>query len=291
MILQNRDLEILRFIAKFGYVNNDHIAKLFGLTKPRLSQLLKRLIVADYIKGERILLREPTIYTLRNKATELIKCPRFKKVSLQNLKHNLLVIDVYIDLKLDNPSLEIMSDRDLRLGRKIGKVNTDSIPDLVIKTGEENGKKDIAIEIEISRKNRKRIKTVIAKREREYLETYYYCSSSVYSFIKSETQFKNGFKVFDYFNISEDTYIQPIAEKVEQVKTNSILELKDLKIKNTKLESEKKALIKDIGILKSKVEGLQKDFANVDFKKATFGSSYSLSSEDLEKIKNIIGSF
>lgn len=288
MILQTRDIEILKFIDKFGYVSTEHISKFFNLTKPRTSQLLKRLVNADYIKGERILLKQPAVYILRNKAIELINATRFKSVSLQNLRHNLLVIDVYVDLKLKNPELEILSDRQLRLGRKIGQVKGDSIPDLAIETPQQGGKKNIAIEVELSKKNTKRIKTVIAKREREYIETHYYCDKSVFEFVKRESKLKSSIKVFNYFDLEEAPHIDAVAEKVGEVQANTSNEVKKLKIEINKLEADKKDLLSQIKTSDIKKDRFKSAFDSTVFKKATFGNSYSISGEDLEKLKQML---
>jgi len=161
MILQSRDLEILHFINKFGYVSTDHIANLFSMTKPRVSQILNRLRDDNYIKSERILVNKPAIHLLRTKGTELIKANRVKKVSLQNLTHNLCVIDVYVDLILEKPELNIKSDRELRAGIKFTKKKRNHMPDLIIETEELNGKKNIAIEVELTKKSKDRLKVYL----------------------------------------------------------------------------------------------------------------------------------
>ena len=44
---------------------------------------------------------------------------------------------------------------------------------------------------------------------------------------------------------------------------------------------------KEIDSLQNKIARVKKAFDDVDFKKATFGSSYSLSSEDLEVLTKV----
>jgi len=77
MILQARDVEILKFIAKFGFVNSLQITNLFKLSKPRTSQLLMRLSKNDYLSKEQLLAKQPSIYTLKTKSADLLKVIKF----------------------------------------------------------------------------------------------------------------------------------------------------------------------------------------------------------------------
>jgi len=283
MILQTRDIEILKFIAKFGYVTSVHIQNFFELKQSRASQILSRLMKNDFLKKERILTDEPNIFTLRTAGAELIKSHRIKKITLQNLRHNLLLVDIFIDLKLKNPELEILSDRELRAGRGFGAKG--HIPDMEIITPIQDGRKNIAIELELSRKSLKRVKSILYALENKYIETHYYCDNSVFDHIKRAVEFKRGFKVFNYFKLEETSQI---AEVVQKIENNAGAELKDYKIKITRLESDKKVLSKDLGILQSKIDRFKKRFESLDIKKATFGSSYSLSSEELENFKQFV---
>ena len=286
MILQTRDIEILKFIAKFGYVNSLHISNMFGLSKPRTSQILQRLLKVEYIKKDNIFTNEPNIFTLLTAGAELIKSKRVKKITLQNLRHNLLLVDVYIAIKLKNPELEILSDRELRAGRGFGAKG--HIPDMEIVTQEQNGRKNIAIELELSRKNIKRIKSIFFTLKRKYVETHYYCDTSVYSHIKKLVIGNENIKVFDYFKLEEAPQIAEIVKDIERNKTETI---KQAHNNISKVERENKQLLRDISNLESKnerlkenIKHLKKVFNEVDFKKATFGNNYILTGDDLERL-------
>ena len=287
MILQTRDLEILHFINKFGYVNSLHIQKMFVMTQPRTSQILSRLVKADYLKKEHILAKEPYIYLLRTKATELIKANRVKKVSLQNLKHNLCVVDVYIDLKLQKPELNIKSDRELRAGIKFTKKKRPHQPDLVIQTEEINGKQNIAVEIELSRKSKDRLKSISSHYSiwSDYLKVDYYCSSSVYSHIKKYLGSNSNIRIFNYF-AGEEKHSKPSITKdftaISNVNSNKVKRL-ERELKESEREKEKAQ--KELKDFKEKVERFKNMFEHISFKKATFGNSYSLIAEDLDRVK------
>lgn len=287
MVLQERDLKILHFINKFGYVNSVHIQKMFEMTQPRTSQILSRLVKADYLKKEQILAKEPCIYLLRTKATELIKANRVKKVSLQNLKHNLCVVDVYIDLKLQKPELNIKSDRELRAGIKFTKKKRPHQPDLVIQTEEINGKKNIAVEIELSRKSKDRLKSISSHYSiwSDYLKADYYCSSSVYSHIRKYLGSNNNIRIFNYFADEEKQSKPSIAKDFTAISNVNSNKVKRLERELKESEREKEKVQKELKDFKEKVERFKKMFNHINFKKATFGNSYSLNFEDLERLK------
>jgi len=282
MILQPRDFEILRFIAKFGYVTSVHIQDFFVLKQPRASRLLNRLIKHEYIKKERILTDEPNIFTLRIAGAELIKAKKIKKITLQNLKHNLLLVSIFIDIKLKNPELEILSDRELRAGRGFGAKG--HIPDMEIVTPIQDGRKNIAIELELSRKSLKRVKSILYALENKYIETHYYCDNSVFDHIKRAVELKKSFKVFNYFKLEQ---APPIAEVVQQIENNAGAENKDNKIKVTKLENLLKMKEKDLEILKYKIDKFKKSFDDVEFKRGMFGN-VTAKADDLEAIKKML---
>ncbi len=283
MILQTRDIEILRFIAKFGYVNSLHISKMFILTKPRTSQIVQRLIKSEYIKKDNIFTNEPNIFTLLTAGAKLIKSNRVKKITLQNLRHNLLLVDVYINLKLKNPELEILSDRELRSGRGFGAKG--HVPDMEIITPVENGKKNIAIELELSRKSIKRVKPILFLLKRKYIEAHYYCDDSVYDHINRLVLGYETVKVFNYFKLEQ---FPEVAELVQNVENKVSEELKELKIKNNMLDNEKISLNKELEKLHKDIQKLKEHFSKVDFKKSTFGSNYSLGLEELIKLEQLI---
>lgn len=291
MILQDRDLDILKFINKFGYVSLNHIRDRFKFSQPRVYQILARLFKNDFIDKKRLIAEQSSIYWLKTKGADLIGANRINKVSLQNLEHNLLVIDVYLELLEKKPDLEIKSDRELRQGKGFGYKG--HIPDLEIQTEEKNGRKNIAIEVEISRKDKRRLKGIISELEHKnkYLEVHYYCLGSSLSQVKEVTEFKPIFKVFEYLSLRYEglnDVAKDIAEVAEQVKEDNSKRVKDLEVKANRLESNLKAKDKEIEVLQKKIDKVKRTFESIDFKKATFGSSYSLSGEDLELIRKII---
>jgi len=286
MILQPRDLEIFKFIDKFAYVNSSNIQAMFGLTQPRSSQVLRRLVNAEYLKTEQVLANHSSIFSLTKSGADSISSKKPKPITLQNLNHNLLLVGVYIHIKLENKDLEILSDRDLRKGKGFGYKG--HIPDLLIRTDELNGKKDIAIELELTRKDTKRLKSIIKRSQLQssYLEVHYYCNSVTYNHIKKLTKFISLFKIFDYFK--EDVPV--VADIVEMVSNDVSQELKQANTALSKLQNEITFKAKEIRVLHDKLHGIQTTFKNIVFKNISLFGSYSIKKEDLETLKNVIDS-
>jgi Mn-dependent DtxR family transcriptional regulator len=285
MILQDRDVEIFKFINKFAFVNTLQISKMFDLSKSRTSQILSRLEKHGYLNKEQVLAKEPVICSITKQSADLIESKKPKPITLQNLKHNLLLVDVYIHLKLENPNLnlKIKSDRDLRKGKGFGYKG--HIPDLLIETDQYGNKKDIAIELELSRKDIKRMKTVLSNLSRQnYVEVHYYCNGSTYNQTSRLTKLLSGFKVFNFF---EDTLasIEPI---IADIQSKDVSKSKDLEILIRKQTNDISLLSDRVSQEEAKVQKIIDSFEKLEFKKATFGNTYSVSCDDLTKFKNAI---
>jgi DNA-binding PadR family transcriptional regulator len=230
MVLQDRDLEILKFINKFGYVGLDHIREFYNFSQSRVYQILGRLVKNDYIDKKRVIADQASIYWLKTKGVNLLNTNRINKVSLQNIEHNLIVLNVYLELMKQDPNLEIKSDRELRQGKGFGY--TGHIPDLEIQTEEQSGRKNIAIEIEISRKDRKRLKSIVSTMEHgsKYLQVHYYCLGSSIKLVREVTEFKPMFKVFEYMGLKYEKFqevVKGVCEVAEQVKVDNGKKVKD----------------------------------------------------------------
>lgn len=293
MILQIRDLELLQFINKFGYVSTDHIAKLFSMTKPRVSHIINRLRDANYIKSERILINKPAIHLLRTKGAELIKANRVKKVSLQNLTHNLCVIDVYVDLKLENPEINIKSDRELRAGITFKKQNRKHMPDLIVETEELNGKSGLAIEVELTRKSKDRLKKIgrAYAYSLGYAGVAYYCSSSAYTHVKKHLSGQENMKIVNYFGDVGEQTKPNVAEAISYISNANVEKVRKLTHELQVSNREKGNTERELKRLNEQIHRFKEMFGDANFKKATFGNSYSLIGEQFDRLNHFLGRF
>lgn len=164
-LLCEEEIKILGFVAKFGVAHDKHI--LFHLRnsvpqnpidQSNYNKTIKRLIKADYIVEHRLYKNAGAYLTLGFCASELLAAKAVKKLALNTLNHDMLVLDLYFDLLGKNPGCEILSERELRIssGMKVG--DKKKVPDLLLTTT--NGEQ-IAIEVEISEKSQARLIEII----------------------------------------------------------------------------------------------------------------------------------
>ena len=195
-----RDLEILRFIAKFGYVYIEHIEKAFNLNKVsrRAYQLIGKLKQLRLIAGQRVLYRAPELLYLTKRGNEMIGTKPARKIALATLDHDLNIIYFYLALRDRYVNHDIMTDRELlKDNYKIG--DTGHRPDLLI-----IGDNDyIAVEIELSRKTANRLKKIknYYLDNHEYTKVLYLCNGNTYNYIK---KFYEGTKMFEVVRINKN---------------------------------------------------------------------------------------
>ena len=196
MVLTERDVEILKLIGVFGFMQINHIENYFNLKRPRSYQVVKRLVDSKYIENKRILHGQEGIYKLRKKGIELIgDVTRLRKVALGSFEHDLRVIDVFIRLKEQYPYYSFLTEKQIRSDRGVGAKG--HIPDLIFI--DPDGKQ-YAIEIELNPKGKRMIETIIKyyKGAVEYKEIWYFCSSHTYRYLQGyvgSIEFIKTFKI------------------------------------------------------------------------------------------------
>ncbi len=154
MVLQERDLKILNFLAKFAHCQERHIAKICDLSKPNCSKVLNRLIKTEYLTKQKVLANEEAYLFLGKKGCELLDIAVAKKVVLNTLQHDTLLVDLYFFLQNQNRNLDfiIHTDKELRRFHKVGQIHR--VPDLLIND-------NIAIELEITEKSKDRLQDIV----------------------------------------------------------------------------------------------------------------------------------
>lgn len=181
-LLKPEEVQMLEFLAKFGVAHDRHIllhlAKLVQVTigdseylekiNPQIddsaeilknyAKMIKRLVAADYIVQHKLYANEGAYITLGALGADLLATKAVKGLSLNTLKHDMLVLDLYFDLLDKNPGGLVMSERELRFASGIKVGDKKKVPDLLL-TDAEN--KQIAIEVEISEKSHARLIEII----------------------------------------------------------------------------------------------------------------------------------
>ncbi|WP_110954731.1 hypothetical protein [Anaerosinus massiliensis] len=161
ILLVPRDFKVLDFIGRFGWCNEKHLIQLLDMPIDKKSyqiiqnRVLKRLVEAKYLMRTKLQINEPAIITIAENGAEYLNC---KKTNVKRcfLEHDMLVIDLYFSLlkNLEDDG-EVETDRETR--RDLGYCDLNErkmrIPDLLIR--------DQAIEVEISEKNKDRLKKIL----------------------------------------------------------------------------------------------------------------------------------
>jgi hypothetical protein len=151
ILLQQRDLQILRFVAKFGSVNDGHIMCMLNIPNKSTSTLLtfhnymriiRRLIISEYLERVKIIANEYGYIMLGSKGEALLNIKRQKKLLLNTLRHDMLAIDLYLDLIIKNPTYTIACERELKILHNVKFNDYDNnpkkLPDLLIDTNNYN---------------------------------------------------------------------------------------------------------------------------------------------------------
>lgn len=154
--------KVLDFITKFGTVHERHLNLLFiqderyAVENPQ--SILKTLVKEQYINQHKIKLDSiGSYYTLGLIGAEELNSKEVKDLNHNNLNHDMLLLDLYFDLLAKNPSAEIKSERELKIGEGLRIGDKKKYPDLMLYDGD----KYIAIELEISVKSQDRLIEII----------------------------------------------------------------------------------------------------------------------------------
>ena len=178
MQITERDKEIVKFLAKFGFARADQVGKYLGASEFVAWRRMKKLAEEGYLRRERIFHGQPGVYLATRVGLGLIGCERknVKPINVATYDHDLIVLD--ISIYYHHQGYGITSEKELRQGTagQIGERGTrERTPDLVLK---KNGKV-VAVEFENSPKSMDRMTKILRffGRSRKYDECWFFCSS------------------------------------------------------------------------------------------------------------------
>jgi len=182
MYLTQRDREIMTFINQFGFCEMPQIEKMFSLRKPRNYKVMQRLVREGLVIHERIFYHRHGIYRLSKTGAEFTDLPAIDKVYTANYHHQLMVIEVYMQLTKKYPEAVWISERVLiRDNFKKFKMEAGQrghMPDgvLLLPDG-----KQIAIEVELTMKGAWRLEKILDHylRSWDYKEVWYFCAADI----------------------------------------------------------------------------------------------------------------
>lgn len=197
MQLTNRDIEIINFINEFGYCEMPHIEKRFGLKKPRSYKVIRRLLLAELVKHQRIFHSTYGVYYLTAQGAEFTELPPLGKISVGRCAHQRILTDVYIKLLKKYTDGNWISERRLKHDKfyaGLGKRGHVSDGILILPDN-----KQIAIEVELSMKGKDRIDRILRAYSSQLSinEVWYYCPARMVPALSALVSKKSFVKVFN----------------------------------------------------------------------------------------------
>lgn len=160
MILQKRDIDILRWINGFGFASVKQIQGFMQVGTTAAHVRVKKLVDEGYLKKDRVLHGQAKVHKLTSKGRTICEDALYHltDINLGTFRHDHLLIDLanYLEKKTGGnfiPPRRIRHNEGLSGVGQIGH-----IPDGYLVVGDE---KPVAIELELSVKAYARIKNII----------------------------------------------------------------------------------------------------------------------------------
>ena len=187
MQITERDRVLLEWINRFGYVQVSQIGARWGVSKVTAYGRAKKLIQEGLLEHRRFWYQAPGLYSVSRAGCELAesKLPSIKNISAATIRHQLAVVDLFLQLSKDR-SVHFITERELRqesVQQGIG--SNGHIPDGVLL---QDGQK-IALEVELTAKSKKRLTRILNQYRKnfEYQQVWYFCGSGeVFNLLKRE---------------------------------------------------------------------------------------------------------
>jgi hypothetical protein len=174
-----REIQILRFINEFGFCSIQQIMKFSGRKKTRCYESMMVLNRLGLVKHKRIIYGVSGVYYVTQKGAEFTDLIPLHKISLGIYEHQLSIVDVYLKLKEQLPEFKWLSERRLLSDKYMeGLGRRGHLPDgiLVFPDG-----KQIAIEIEITMKAKRRLEGILKGYSAQFAleEVWYFCAPDI----------------------------------------------------------------------------------------------------------------
>lgn len=185
MWLTERDMRLMDWINRIGFVTVEHVAKWLSVAVPTAYIRLKKLVSNGYLIHERIFHGVPGIYrlTLKGKYISSSSLPPLRRIRIGTYHHDLAVVDLSFVL-LARYGGEFIYERDLRQDSEYEIGKSGHISDGMLLCGD----KKIFIEVELTCKGKQRLRKIFNHHMRQFgCETWYFCGSdAVERHIKAE---------------------------------------------------------------------------------------------------------
>ena len=202
-LITERDVSILNFINNFGFCELTQVMKQFSVQESNAYKLMKRLMGKDLLIHDRIFHGQKGIYRLTNDGASFTDLPALEKVPIHQYRHQLTIIEVYIQLSKQYPDVYWLSERFLIKDQtqqdiKEKKHVADGL--LIFPDG-----RQIAIEVELNLKSKKRLAQIFKSYGSQFLidEVWYFCPSHLVSTLKQLAEKRPFIKIRSLSELNE----------------------------------------------------------------------------------------
>lgn len=179
--ITERDKEVLTWISRHSYVTVTQVEKLFGVSRQIAYRILRRLKDYGFLKNDLVLRSLGLFYATEEgiEVAEIDLNPIQKVGNLSEIRHELMIVDLEVELliqdKVQGVTSEWITTREIKRERykNAEKIQSENLKHGKLVKGQKDDIPDAyytrdglraAIEVELSRKHKERIK--------EKLKTY-----------------------------------------------------------------------------------------------------------------------
>ena len=173
VLINARDLLIFDFVERFGFATATQVQRFIGDGQNSIKARLAALVREDYLTNQRLFYAKPSVYSVTEKAN-LLDLNLVKKMDLNDYEHDLLVIDVFLQLR--HMFSGFASERIIRKRRGVGVGKSGRIPDFIAYL---DGGLTVAIEVDRRAKSIERLQKIVDEyiADDKYNEVWFICAS------------------------------------------------------------------------------------------------------------------
>ena len=192
--LSDRDIEMLRWIGEQYAVSFDHLPTLEHLITQKMPEdpflrykgihaLTSRWLRGGLIEQEKIFARKPMWVWLTAKGVKATGLDAVSMVpSVARLQHIHAVnsVRLYVEKKLENQDIRWIPEREANALRKIQKKT--HLVDGEIEYPDDHR---VAVEVELTQKDKTRLRSILRQLQRDYDSVLYYASNKCYTAVQN----------------------------------------------------------------------------------------------------------
>ena len=197
-----RDLELLKWINGFGFVMAGQVARWMNVDEKVAGRRLRKLESIRLISRERVFHRGGSVVRVTKDGVKMSgdELGPMKTLRLGTFEHDKSMVDLSLDLVSQNEGSYFLPERRIRHERgQKGVGQKGHISDGILTKSD---KKRIAVELELSRKQRWRLDKIVSEFQADMSldEVWYFCSDNVSDLVKEIVGSDQMFSIFKWPN-------------------------------------------------------------------------------------------